>query len=244
MSIDTTRANVALLALYLGKAETRDKVCRAIQYGSKLISGGEKGTAQDVEKSTSLARKVFRLLKSVNEIENLLTPVPKSTPLAIALLLRARSALLATFFGLDQIVWLGRSGIYKNKETTDLCSRISLYSWMWASITGSVVEAAEIMRLFGTLKKLDYKIRKAENDKDSLEESNLVEAKSEQLSKLHSRSLNYVKNSLDILVGIGLLQLAPRHVNARVTGALGLITSLIACYQLFPATSKGKNKTA
>lgn len=62
-SIEATRAQVALVAMYLGKSEARDKLCRAIQYASKFISAGEKGTAQDVEKQVSLARKVFRLLK-------------------------------------------------------------------------------------------------------------------------------------------------------------------------------------
>lgn len=62
-SLEAARAELAFAALYLSKAETRDKICRAIQYGSKYLSNGEPGTAQDVDKSTSLARKVFRLFK-------------------------------------------------------------------------------------------------------------------------------------------------------------------------------------
>ena len=62
-SLDTVRGDLALVILYLNKAEARDKICRAIQYGSKFLSNGEPGPAQNVDKSTSLARKVFRLLK-------------------------------------------------------------------------------------------------------------------------------------------------------------------------------------
>lgn len=62
-ALDATRAELALLILYLNKAEARDKICRAIQYGSKFLSNGEPGTAQNVDKTTSLARKVFRLFK-------------------------------------------------------------------------------------------------------------------------------------------------------------------------------------
>ena len=62
-SLDVARSELGLLVLYLNKAEARDKLCRAIQYGSRFVSNGEPGTAQNVEKSTSLARKVFRLLK-------------------------------------------------------------------------------------------------------------------------------------------------------------------------------------
>lgn len=62
-TLDGTRADLALIVLYLNKTEARDKICRAIQYGSKFLSNGQPGTAQDVDKSTSLARKVFRLFK-------------------------------------------------------------------------------------------------------------------------------------------------------------------------------------
>lgn len=62
-TLDVARAELGLVVLYLNKAEARDKICRAIQYGSKYLSNGEPGTAQNVDKSTSLARKVFRLFK-------------------------------------------------------------------------------------------------------------------------------------------------------------------------------------
>lgn len=62
-ALDASRAELALAVLYLNKAEARDKICRAIQYGSKFLSNGEPGTAQNVDKQTSLARKVFRLFK-------------------------------------------------------------------------------------------------------------------------------------------------------------------------------------
>lgn len=62
-TLDVARAELALTVLYLNKAEARDKICRAIQYGSKFLSDGKPGTAQNVDKSTSLARKVFRLFK-------------------------------------------------------------------------------------------------------------------------------------------------------------------------------------
>lgn len=62
-SLNVAREDLALAVSYLNKAEARDKICRAIQYGSMFLSNGEPGTAQNVDKSTSLARKVFRLFK-------------------------------------------------------------------------------------------------------------------------------------------------------------------------------------
>lgn len=67
-TLDTTRAELALVVLYLNKAEARDKICRAIQYGSKFLSNGQPGTAQNVDKNTSLARKVFRLFKVLSSL--------------------------------------------------------------------------------------------------------------------------------------------------------------------------------
>ncbi|KAL2892304.1 Peroxisomal membrane protein 11C, partial [Bienertia sinuspersici] len=198
-TLDVPRAELGLLILYLNKAEARDKICRAIQYGSKFLSDGQPGTAQNVDKSTSLARKVFRLFKFVNDLHALISPVPAGTPLPITLLGKSKNALLSTFLFLDQIVWLGRSGIYKNKERTDLISKISLYCWMSSSVCTSLVENEQ------------YRAK---------------------VQKYNDRSLALVKAALDIVVAAGLLQLAPKKINPRVTGALGFATSLISCYQV------------
>ncbi|KAL8502047.1 hypothetical protein ACS0TY_021252 [Phlomoides rotata] len=37
-SLDVARAELGLAVLYLNKAEARDKICRAIQYGSKFLA--------------------------------------------------------------------------------------------------------------------------------------------------------------------------------------------------------------
>lgn len=37
---------------------------------------------------------------------------------------------------------------------------------------------------------------------------------------------------MDTVVAAGLLQLAPKKITPRVTGALGFTTSLISCYQV------------
>jgi len=231
-ALDATRAELALVVLYLNKAEARDKICRAIQYGSKFLSNGESGTAQNVDKSTSLARKVFRLFKFVNDLHALISPPAQGTPLPLILLGKSKNALLSTFLFLDQIVWASRSGIYKNKERADLIGRISLYCWMGSSVCTSVIEAAEIARISASIKKLEKELKQANKYKDELYLS--------KLKKSNERLLAFIKSSLDIVVAIGLLQLAPKKVTPRVTGGLGFVTSLISCYQLLPAAPKAK----
>lgn len=64
----------------------------------------------------------------------------------------------------------------------------------------------------------------------------ILEMQNEQyrskLKKSNERSLALVKAAMDIVVAVGLLQLAPKKVNARVTGAFGFVSSLISCYQV------------
>ncbi|CAA6658408.1 unnamed protein product [Spirodela intermedia] len=232
-SLDVARAELGLLIVYLNKSEARDKICRTIQYGSKFVSKGEPGTAQNVEKSTSLARKVFRLLKFVNDLHALISPPAQGTPLPLILLGKSKNALLSTFLLLDQVVWAGRTGIYKNKERAELLGRISLFCWMGSSACTTLIELAEIRRLSRSIKKLERELKATDRSQND-----------QYLTKVNQsneRVLSLVKASLDIVVAIGLLQLSPKKVNARVTGAFGFVSSLISCYQLLPAHPKGKS---
>lgn len=55
---------------------------------------------------------------------------------------------------------------------------------------------------------------------------------SAKLKKSNERSLALVKAAMDVVVAVGLLQLAPKKVTPRVTGAFGFVSSLISCYQV------------
>jgi len=231
-SLDVARAELALAVLYLNKAEARDKICRAIQYGSKFLSNGEPGTAQNVDKTTSLARKVFRLFKFINDLHALISPNAPGTPLPLILLGKSKNALLSTFLFLDQIVWLGRTGIYKNKERVELLGRISLFCWLGSSVCTTLVEVGEIGRLSGSMKKLEKELKNTNKYKN--------EQYKAKLQKSNERSLALVKAAMDVVVAVGLLQLAPKKVTPRVTGAFGFATSLISCYQLLPSPPKTK----
>ncbi|XP_076942559.1 peroxisomal membrane protein 11C-like [Bidens hawaiensis] len=231
-TLDVARTELALAVLYLNKAEARDKICRAIQYGSKFVSNGEPGTASNVDKSTSLARKVFRLFKFVNDLHALISPTAPGTPLSIVLLGKSKNALLSTFLFLDQIVWLHRAGIYKNKERAEVIGRVSLFCWMGSSICTTLVEIGELGRLSKSMKKLDKELKGSDKYKNEQYRAKL---------KISSeRSLALIKATMDVVVAVGLLQLAPKKVTPRVTGAFGFTTSLISCYQLLPSAPKSK----
>ncbi|URE39095.1 Peroxisomal membrane protein [Musa troglodytarum] len=180
ITLDATRAELALLVLYLNKAEARDKICRAIQYGSKFLSNGKPGTAQNVDKTTSLARKVFRLFKFVNDLHALITPPSPGSSLPVIL--------------------LGKLG--------------------------------ELGRISSAMTKLEKELKQVDRSKD--------EQYRNKIKQLNQRQLALIKASMDFVVAIGLLQLAPKKITPRVTGALGFTTSLISCYQLLPAPAREK----
>ncbi|CAI0470593.1 unnamed protein product [Linum tenue] len=171
-------------------------------------------------------------LQFVNDLHGLISPVPQGTPLPLVLLGKSKNALLSTFLFLDQIVWLGRSGIYKNKERAELLGRISLFCWMGSSICTTLVEVGELGRLSASISKLEKELKNTDKH-----ENEQYRAK---LQKSNERSLALVKAGIDIVVAVGLLQLAPKKVTPRVTGALGFTTSLISCYQLLPSRPKSK----
>lgn len=55
---------------------------------------------------------------------------------------------------------------------------------------------------------------------------------SAKLKKSNERSLALIKAGMDLVVAVGLLQLAPKKVTPRVTGGFGFVSSLISCYQV------------
>ncbi|CAN4125063.1 unnamed protein product [Withania somnifera] len=231
-TLDVVRAELALAVLYLNKAEARDKICRAIQYGSKFLSDGQPGIARNVDESTSLARKLFRLFKFINDLHALISPNAPGTPLPLILLGKSKNALLSTYLFLDQILWLGRTGIYKNKERAELIGRISLFCWMGSSICTTLVEIGELGRLSTSMKKLEEELKHTDKYKNEQYRSKLQQS--------NERSLALIKAGMDTVVAVGLLQLAPKKVTRRVTGAFGFVSSLISCYQLLPSPPKAK----
>ncbi|GFP85990.1 peroxisomal membrane protein 11c [Phtheirospermum japonicum] len=168
----------------------------------------------------------------INDLHALVSPNAPGTPLPLILLGKSKNALLSTFLFLDQIVWLGRTGIYKNKERTELIGRISLFCWLGSSVCTTLVEIGELGRLSASMKKLEKELKNTNKHKN--------EQYRAKLQKSNERTLALVKAGMDIVVAVGLLQLAPKKVTPRVTGAFGFVSSLISCYQLLPSPQKAK----
>ncbi|MFS8034544.1 putative peroxisomal biogenesis factor 11 [Helianthus anomalus] len=145
-TLDVARTELALTVLYLNKAEARDKI---------LLSN-----------------------TFVNDLHALINPTALRTPLPLVLLgkvivnfsfsfwhflinytlFQSKNA-LSTFLFLEQIVWLHRSGIYKNKEHAEIIGRVSLFCWMGCSLCTTLVEIGELGRLSKSVKKFDKDLK-------------------------------------------------------------------------------------
>ncbi|CAF1844469.1 BnaC04g21960D [Brassica napus] len=144
----------------------------------------------------------------------------------------SKNALLCTYYFLDQFVWLGRSGIYKNKVLTELIRSFAIFCWLGSSLCNIAIQIGELIMHSSTMKKMEKELK---DDEEQDKETDRA-----KLQKTKDRILVLIKSSMDTVVAIGLLHLAPFIVTPRVTGAFGFVTSLISCYQLLPGRRKLK----
>ncbi|XP_022770355.1 peroxisomal membrane protein 11D isoform X2 [Durio zibethinus] len=105
---------------------------------------------------------------------------------------------------------------------------------MGSSICSTLVELGEVGRLSVSMKKLEKDLKNGDKYKN--------EEFRAKLQKSNERTLALVKAAMDIVVAVGLLQLAPKKVTPRVTGAFGFVSSVISCYQLLPSPPKSKTQ--
>ncbi|KAF3325057.1 peroxisomal membrane protein 11-5-like protein [Carex littledalei] len=221
-TLEVARFDVAVLALYFNKAEARDKFCRAIQYFCKFINNGQPGIAYDIEKSSSLARKAFRIFKFVNDLYAFLTPPPERVSLFMIILGKVKNLTQGTFLFLDQFSWAAKTGLYKDKKRAEQIGKISLYSWFVSCVANTIMEVCVFRPLCTIINCLT--IRRLE-------------------LAYRDKMITLIKAFMDLTVGVGLLKLKPKIITPRVTGVLGFLSSLISCYKLIPKVEEAKKKT-
>ncbi|KAJ8626443.1 hypothetical protein MRB53_019750 [Persea americana] len=194
-TLEATRAELTLLVLYLNKAEARDKICRAIQYGSKFFSNGEPGGGGGGKLHWGCS--VWAMGWTSWAVE-----------------------------GTDWVImWRKLGTVLGDGEEVRA-----------AEEDDEVADEDAILQNFGDclwqLKKLEKDLKQT----DKYQNDQYLK----KLKQSNDRLLALVRSSMDIVVAVGLLQLAPKKVTPSVTGAFGFITSLISCYQLLPPQPKAK----
>ena len=197
------------------------------QYALMFAHAGQPGTVKTVQATVSKARKVFRVGKPLTSLSGFVAPKAADDPPAVDLLKRVKALLMANYFFFDHIVWAHQVGLVKGgtAEGQRKFQRISLFSWMYGSIATGVLQAVTLVRLSTKLSK-KLKAEKDPDAKQDLKEAAQHAAKKQMYAFCHA--------AVQTTLAMGLLDLLP--LGPRTNGGLGMVSSLMQCYLLFPGT--------
>lgn len=214
--------HLKVLNQFIGKSDGKDKLCATIQYACLLLSAGEPGNIKKIQSSVAAARKVFRILKPLESLTPLLLHpgFAGTRPLVIEAISKLKCLLMAGYFGGDHIIWSGQAGLVTNPTVLQNCQRFSTYCWFGGSLCTIMGEVYELIQLC-TIRQTD----------ESEEEWQRKQA--DIHATIHRRSLVLIHACFQAALAMGLLQLAP--LKPRTVGILGVVTSALNCYMLFPS---------
>lgn len=224
--------NMDKFILFSNKTEGRDKLCKVFQYGSRFLKAALSNPdiiqrLNGLFSATRDARKIFRLFKTLHEIEAIMKVVGSEAPCKVDLALTVLSrASFGLYWVLDNLSILGSIKLF-NYDPKPI-SKHAMSAWLAAilfSIAGTIKKLIESYTIESTLRKRKPDLETRESLKK------LVEGRK-------TNFLNLVKNFGDFFPAFNgsqlPLELIGRNIDERLCGLGGLISGAIACYQAWP----------
>jgi len=215
------------LVKYLDTHNGRDKICRFLQYGSKFLGWwvmlhNNTDLAKkfsSLETSSSMARKVFRLAKSIAFFQTALKSWYTENDVVVKLTTVVQNVSLGLWLVYDHIVWATKLGLIKSNIEEH--SRKSNIFWFISMVTA-------ILRNLYLLQQTQQLFASGTHKQDTLE--SLRKRQSEYL-------LDLIRNFLDLPIPItALSKKASQIVPGGVVGLCGTVTSLIGVHQVWTKT--------
>lgn len=200
----------------------RDKLCRIIQYASRLssyllqqagASADWVNRAKTLDKQTSTSRKLFRLGKSLDMALGAVRAQDIHHDNILRVLITCRRLTYIIYYLIDHITWAARLGLYKS--TPKEWSKFQAKFWVVALVFGLLRNLYDILNLIFVPKK------KQDGGEESFAPGSTV------ASRLMSRPqvlLDTVKNSADFLLPFNVMGVI--ELNVGLAGLLGLISSI------------------
>jgi hypothetical protein len=225
-------ANLKVLQQFLGKSDGKDKLCATVQYALMFASAGQPGQLNSARVSIARARKVFRVGKPLMSLMPALATWHPTDPAGLQLLARLKALLMANYFLFDHLVWTHHAGLQTDANALKRTSKISLYSWMFGSATGMLLEAAQLVRLSKSTTRLLM---------DAKDTGTRAQVKAEAEATARKRMLTFVACTLQTTLASGLLQVS--DLSPRTCGAIGVLNSALGCYMQWPAAPAPAAKT-
>ncbi|XP_068693276.1 peroxisomal membrane protein 11A-like [Montipora foliosa] len=213
----------------------RDKLCRIIQYGSRLSSYllAQAGASADLvnrlktlDKQTSTSRKIFRLGRSLDMILGAIRAREIRHDSVLKILIICRRITFAFYYIIDHITWAVRLGLYKSnlKEWSKLEAKL----WLIALGFGLLRNLYDILNL------VLVPAKKNDGEERSIQSNSVT-------TRLASRPeilLDTVKNSADFLLPFNVMGMI--ELNVGLAGLLGLISSIAGAVPVWNPNMKLK----
>lgn len=227
---------VAAVVKYNQQTLGRDKLCRIIQYASRLSSyllqqGGASvdwvNRAKTLDKQTSTSRKLFRLGKSLDMVIGAIRAKDIHHDNILKVLIICRRATLALYYIIDHVTWAVRLGLYK--ATPKEWSKFQAKFWAIALVFGLLRNLYEILTL------IFVPAKKHDGGEESYSQGSSV------TSRLMTRPqllLDTVKNSADFLLPFNVMGVI--ELNVGLAGLLGLISSIAGAIPVWNPNMKLK----
>jgi len=214
----------------------RDKLCRIIQYGSRLSSYilDQAGASADLvnrakalDKQASTSRKIFRLGKSLDMILGAIRARDIHHDNVLRILIICRRITYTIYYIIDHITWAARLGLYKSNPKE--WSKFQAKFWVIALVFGLLRNLYDILNL------VFVPTKKHDGEEESFAHGSSVAA------RLMSRPqvlLDTVKNSADFLLPFNVMGLI--ELNVGLAGLLGLISSIAGAIPVWSPNMKLK----
>ncbi|CAD8111729.1 unnamed protein product [Paramecium primaurelia] len=220
---------------WFNKTEGRDKICKVMQYGSRFLmwhlktnSGNEQLSNQfkNLFQSTRDARKLFRLAKSLNELQTIIDKLGQNCKTSQEQVARALNILTRIWF-LLYWVYDNLSVLSSIKFTTSdpkPLQKKAMTFWFIAIITN----------LVDTIRQLVVNFQYIQQNKNNQSASQQIINKQNQNKTLY---LNLIKIFGDLMPAGQGSEFFPKvfkiNLNDGVIGLGGLISGAVAAYQAY-----------
>ena len=145
------------------------------------------------------------------------------------------------FFSFDHVVWAHSVGLVSDKDTAERAQKTSFYGWLLASLCALAVDVSDATRLHSAREKAAAAAAAAavatSGDTAKGEAKPAPDAAAQEALRvandaLRLKLISAATAASQAAVAASLLKLV--NISPRQTAALGILTSVLAVYQLLP----------
>ncbi|CAG9317210.1 unnamed protein product [Blepharisma stoltei] len=223
------------LIAFSNKTEGRDKFCKVVQYGSRMLKAmlahpGTKERLQGLFAASRDARKIFRLWKSVHEYDSMVKLLQNAGLDNTQRALQFLSRLAFFFYWLfDNLAIL--SQIKFIKRNTPKLTKSAMTCWFIALVFTLI----NLLRNLAINLSRDAKFKLPSTDQNAATTKQTLDALKGARSQIY---INLVKTLGDMIPAASGAQvpmkILGKNFSEKWIGFGGLVSALISCYQAWP----------